>query len=179
MAKIYEDGLSAELAAWVEQQPMFFVATAPSSGGHVNVSPKGYDTLRVLGPRRLVYRDLTGSGAETPAHLRENGRITVMWCSFGRTARILRFQGAGRVVTPEDDAYDELDGLLPRLPGARAFVEVIADRVATSCGYGVPHMPTVHERDVLLRWAEQKGDDELVSYRERKNRISIDGLPAL
>lgn len=179
MVRVYEDGLSAELAAWVEQQPLFFVATAPSSGGHVNVSPKGYDVLRVLSPRRLVYRDLTGSGAETAAHLGDNGRITIMWCSFDRLTRILRFQGEGRVVTPDDEAYTEFDALLPALPGARAFVEVVADRVATSCGYGVPHMPTIHERDVLLRWAEQKGEAGLVTYREQKNRTSIDGLPSL
>lgn len=178
MGKVHVDGIDDELARWLERQPLFFVATAPSSAGHVNVSPKGYDCLRVFGPHRVAYRDLTGSGAETTAHLRDDGRITLMWCAFDQPPRIVRVQGIGRTLFPGDERFDELDPLLPTRPGARAIIEVDADRVATSCGYAVPLMEFVGERDTLHRWADAKTDHELAAYRERKNAVSIDGLPA-
>jgi hypothetical protein len=158
---------------------VFFVASAPASGGHVNVSPKGYDSLRVLGPHRVAYRDLTGSGAETVAHLRDDGRLTLMWCAFGGPPRIVRVQGQGRFHVPGGDGFDELHALLPELPGSRAIVEVIADRVSTSCGYAVPLMETVGERDTLVRWAERRSEEELAEYRANRNARSVDGLPAL
>lgn len=179
MATVLPSGIDDDLRAWIHAQPLFFVATAPSLGGHVNVSPKGYDTLRVLGRNRVAYRDLTGSGAETAAHLADDGRITLMWCAFDQPPRIARVQGQGRVFTPETPGFGDLDPLLPTLPGARAIVEVDADRVSTSCGYSVPLMELASERDTLLRWSEAKGDDGLVAYRADRNATSIDGLPSL
>lgn len=173
------DGIDDELAAWVEAQPVFFVATAPlDAGGHVNLSPKGHDTFRVLGARRVAYLDLTGSGAETAAHLRENGRIVVMFCAFEGAPNIVRFHGRGRVVEEGGPGWDEVAGRFPALPGARAVVDVEVDRVSTSCGFGVPEMTLVGERDRLARWAEAKGAEGLLDYRASKNASSIDGLPA-
>jgi hypothetical protein len=179
MATVHEGGIDDDLRTWIESQPLFFVATAPSTGGHVNVSPKGYDTLRVLGTHRVAYRDLTGSGAETAAHLADDGRITLLWCAFDQPPRIARVHGQGWLHTPASPGFAELDHQLPTLPGARAIVEIIADRVSTSCGYSVPLMEPAGDRDTLVRWAEAKGDDGLAAYWEAKNRTSIDGLPAL
>jgi hypothetical protein len=179
MGKVLDDGLDDELVAWVEAQPLFFVATAPTAGGHVNVSPKGYDTLRVLGPKRVAYRDLTGSGIETVAHVRGDGRVTLMWCGFDQPPRIVRVQGQGRVLVEGDEDFDELDGRLPTMAGARSIVVVDGDRVSTACGYSVPMMSVVGERDTLERFAQTKGDDGLEAYRREKNAVSIDGLPGL
>jgi predicted pyridoxine 5'-phosphate oxidase superfamily flavin-nucleotide-binding protein len=179
MGATLDDGLDEDLIGWIHAQPLFFVATAPASGGHVNVSPKGYDTLRVLGPHHVAYRDLTGSGAETAAHLRDDGRITLLWCAFDQPPRLVRVQGRGRLLLEGDDGYADLDAELPTRDGARAIVEVVADRVGTACGYSVPLMELVGERDTLARWAAAKDDDELDAYRRRKNARSIDGLPAL
>jgi hypothetical protein len=179
VSKVVEGGLTDELTDWVHAQPLFFVATAPASGGHVNVSPKGYDTLRVLGPFHVAYRDLTGSGAETAAHLRDDGRITLLWCAFDHPPRIVRVQGSGRVLVPGDDGFDLLDDVLPTRPGARSIVEVHADRVSTSCGFAVPLFELVGERDTLARWAEGRSDEDLEVYRRTKNARSIDGLPGL
>src|SRR4051812_49766714 len=124
MGKVFEE-LDDKLAAFIAAQHMFFVATAPlSADGHVNVSPKGLDTFRVLGPREVAYLDLTGSGVETVAHLRENGRITIMFCAFSGPPRILRLHGRGRAVEPGDDRWDRLAGLFPESPGVRSVVLV-------------------------------------------------------
>ncbi|MBI2711035.1 MAG: pyridoxamine 5'-phosphate oxidase family protein [Actinobacteria bacterium] len=172
--------LPDHLIDWVLAQPVFFVATAPSgSGGHVNVSPKGLDCLRVLGPTRVAYLDLTGSGAETIAHLRDNGRITLMWCAFEGAPRILRFAGRGEAVAVGDPRFAELTARFPDHPGARSVVVVDADRIATSCGYAVPLMRLEGERDDLVRWAEHRGRDGLERYWADKNAASIDGLAAL
>lgn len=179
MGKVLDGGIDEALGAWLETQPVFFVGTAPRTGGHVNVSPKGYDSLRVLGPHRVAYRDLTGSGAETTAHLADDGRITLMWCAFDQPPRIVRVQGTGRTVLDGDEGYDELDALVPTKPGARAIIDVTADRVATSCGFGVPVMELVEERSTLERWADKRSEEELHRYRARNNARSIDGLPAL
>lgn len=179
MSTVLEDGIDDELAAWLEAQPLFFVATAPTEGGHVNLSPKGYDTLRVLGTHRVAYRDLTGSGAETAAHLRDDGRISLMWTAFGEPPRIVRVQGRGLLHRPGDERYTALDAQLPAHPGARAIVEVEADRVSSSCGYAVPRMHLVEERPTLRRWAERRSPADLAAYRRRKNVRSVDGLPAL
>jgi hypothetical protein len=180
MGKTY-DGLDDDLVAWIRAQQLYFVATAPLAGdGHVNLSPKGgMDTFAVLGPRRVAYLDLTGSGAETIAHLRENGRICVMFCAFAGAPRILRLHGRGRVVLPTDGEYAELTGWFPARPGARSVVVVDVERIGTSCGYAVPRLDFVEERDVLDKWAEKKGPDGLVAYRAEKNARSLDGLPAL
>ena len=173
------DAITDELAAFIAAQRVFFVATAPTDGGHVNLSPKGLDTFTVLDPNTVAYLDLTGSGIETVAHLRENGRITIMFCAFDGKPNIVRLYGRGEVLAiGEPDA----DALLPRFgsyPGARSVIRVHVDRVSTSCGYGVPRLTYDGERDQLTTWAERRGPDGLVGYREEKNAVSIDGLPGL
>jgi predicted pyridoxine 5'-phosphate oxidase superfamily flavin-nucleotide-binding protein len=178
MGKVH-DGISAELQEFLERQPMFFVATAPlGADGHVNVSPKGFDgTFAVLAEHRVAFLDLTGSGVETIAHLRENGRITLMFCAFDGPARIVRLCGRGTVVTCEEPAFSGLAARFRPLPGARAVVTIDLDRVADSCGFGVPEMKMVGQRDRLLTWAETKGDNGLAAYRAERNATSIDGLP--
>jgi hypothetical protein len=174
------DEIRPDHAAWLAEQPVFFVATAPSGpGGHVNVSPKGYDTFRVLGPRRVAFLDLTGSGAETVAHVRQNGRITFMFCSFGAKPRVLRLQGTGTVVVPGDDGFAEAAALFPEQLGTRAVITADLDRVATSCGYGVPVSAGFTRREMLDEWADRKGPEGLANYHAEKNARSIDGLPAL
>jgi hypothetical protein len=180
MGKTY-DGLDDELIAWIRAQQLFFVGTAPlAADGHVNLSPKGgMDTFVVLGPRQVAYLDLTGSGAETIAHLRENGRICVMFCAFAGTPKILRLHGRGRVLLTGDPGHDALAARLPDKLGARAIVVVDVERIGTSCGYAVPRLDFVEERDVLDRWADKKATAGLVAYRREKNVLSLDGLPAL
>jgi len=174
------ESLSPVLAEAVRAAPLFFVATAPlAADGHVNLSPKGGDTLRVLDERTVAYLDLTGSGAETIAHLRENGRITLMVCAFSGAPQIVRLYGRGEVVRRGDDGYDDLAVLFPDLPGARAVVRVAVERVGSSCGYAVPLMRLEGERTRLDEWAEARGPEGLVQYRATKNAVSIDGLPAL
>jgi hypothetical protein len=187
MGAVYDE-LDERLIHFITSQPMFFVATAPcldqtGAGGHVNVSPKGYrDTFAVIDSLTVAYLDLTGSGAETMAHLRQNGRITVMFCSFDRAPKIVRIYGAGRVILPQDQDWSDFAKHFPRSDtpheSHRAIVVVSADRISDSCGYAVPMMDLVTERDVLDRWAERKSAGELVAYREKKNSSSIDGLPA-
>lgn len=174
------DAIPDHLAAWMAEQPVWFVATAPlAADGRVNVSPKGGDTFRVVDDRTVAYLDLTGSGAETIAHLRENGRLTIMFCSFDETPMIVRLQGTGEVVLPGDTGFDALAALFPAHPSTRAIVRLRVERTATSCGYGVPVMDVVGPRPLLDRWAARKGPDGLAAYRERHNARSIDGLPAL
>jgi hypothetical protein len=178
MSKVY-DGISSQLQAFLERQPMFFVATAPlSADGHVNVSPKGLGgTFAVLGPHRVAYLDLTGSGIETIAHVRENARITLMFCAFEGPARVVRLSGRGAVVTCDEPGFAELATSFAPLPGARAVVTVELDRVSDSCGYGVPRMQLVEQRERLLTSLASKGDDGLVDYRAARNATSVDGLP--
>lgn len=172
--------IDARLATFVEAQPVFFVATAPLAGdGHVNCSPKGNDgTFAVLDPHRVAYLDLTGSGVETIAHLRENGRIVIMFCSFTGPPRIVRFHGTGEVVPLGDERFGELLGHFTDKDGARAVITVEVERVSDSCGYGVPLMDFRGHRQNMAHWVEKKGGGEaLVAYREEKNALSIDDLP--
>jgi hypothetical protein len=191
MGKVYAE-LDERLAKFISRQPVFFVATAPcltedGDGGHVNLSPKGYrDTFAVLGPRRVAYVDLTGSGAETIAHLRQNGRITIMFCSFAKQAKILRIYGRGRVVLPGDADWAELAPRFAANAGEgadrrdrRSIIVVDVDRIADSCGYAVPLMELSSERELLARNAERQSPEELAAYRAKYNAASIDGLPAL
>ncbi len=171
------DHLTPELQAFATRQHVFFVATAPLEGGHVNLSPKGRDAFRVLAPERVAYLDLTGSGNETSAHLLENGRITLMFCAFEGPPLILRLYGQGRTFLKGTKEYASLATLFPDLPGARQIITVDLDRVQTSCGDGVPFMDFRSERDKILQWAESKGEEGLEAYRQEKNRQSIDGLP--
>jgi len=188
MSKVFEDGIDERMAAWIARQRLFFVATAPSNGGRVNLSPKGpIGTLRVLGPHRVAYLDRIGSGAETAAHLRDDGRITIMLCAFEGPPRIVRLHGRGTFTAAGDPSFGEhlthtgLDPLgLPEVN--RAIVDVEVERVSDSCGYGVPIMVYEGEREQTARWAQTKlrkeGPDALRRYVEERNATSIDGLPA-
>ncbi|MDT7550836.1 MAG: hypothetical protein QOE84_3230 [Actinomycetota bacterium] len=174
------DGIDDDLAAWIDAQPMWFVGTAPLSGdGRVNVSPRGHDSLSVLGRHRVAWVDYTGSGVETVAHLRENGRICLMFCSFTTHPRIVRLHGRGSVALPGDAMYDDVVARHPAHPSSRAVIVVDVDRVSDSCGFGVPVMEVVAERDLLRRGAEKRGAEGLAAYRAEKNAVSIDGLPGL
>ena len=174
------DTLDGELRAFVEAQHVYFVATAPLSGdGHVNVSPKGGDTFRVLDERTVAYLDLTGSTVESFAHVRENGRITIMCCAFEGDPQVVRLHGRGRAVLPADDDWDALAALFPPLPGARSIIVIDLQRVSSSCGFGVPLLDFVADRDRLTRWAEARGPEGVATYQASRNATSIDGLPAL
>lgn len=172
--------IGEELADWLHQQHVFFVATAPlAAQGHVNCSPKGGECFRVLGPLEAAYLDFTGSGAETAAHLRENGRIVLMFCAFAGRPNVVRLHGQGEVLIPSDSDFVPLAALFPHNPGARAVVRVRISRVSTSCGFSVPLMDFQEDRDVLDKWAAAKGADGLTEYRQAKNAQSIDGLPTV
>jgi hypothetical protein len=170
------------LRAWLLDQPLFVVATAPSSGGHVNASPKGMaGTFAVLGPTTVAYLDYTGSGVETIAHVRENGRITLMFTAFHGPPTIVRLQGRGRVVQVGDPDFVGLRKLFPkeRERGQRAVVVVECDRIADSCGFSVPLMDFVGDRDLLDRHQERRDDAYYERYAVERNAASIDGLPGL
>jgi len=172
------DRITPEFRQFIEAQQVFFVATAPLSGdGHVNLSPKGLDCLRVLSETQVAYLDLTGSGNETSAHVEENGRITFMFCAFAGPPTILRLYGRGRTVLPGTARWQELIDQFPQYPGTRQIIETDIHRAMTSCGFGVPLFDFRGHRDTLPRWAEAKGTDALVQYRRDKNSRSIDGLP--
>ena len=177
MAKTF-DGIDDPLAAWIAEQPMFLVATAPlAADGHVNVSPKGLaGTFVVLAPRSIAWLDLTGSGIETVAHLRENGRIVVMFCAFSGPPRIVRLHGRGAVLVPGDDGFEMLADRFPPLPGVRSIITVDVDRVSDSCGFGVPLMSLDGERADLPKWAQRKGPEGIAEYHRTRNAASIDGL---
>jgi hypothetical protein len=178
MAKPHPE-ISPAFAEFIRAQPIFFVASAPlAADGHVNLSPKGHDTLRILGPHQVAYLDLTGSGNETSAHLTENGRITIMFCAFSGPPQILRLYGRGTVVLPDASEWAELIRHFDELPGVRQIIVVDIERVQTSCGYSVPQMALVQEREALLKWAEKKGPEGLAEYRREKNAHSLDGLRA-
>lgn len=159
----------------IAESPLFFVATA-AEDGRVNLSPKGQDSLRVAGPNRVLWRNLTGSGNETAAHLRLVNRMTLMWCSFTKRPVILRAYGSARTVTPADAEWDELNAQFPEALGARQIYDVTVDLVQTSCGYAVPMMETVSQRDTLTRWAEGQGPEGIRAYWDKKNRTTIDGF---
>lgn len=175
MAK-FTDHISSDLQEVIEAQHMFFVATAAAEG-RINASPKGMDTLRVLGPTTVAYLDYTGSGNETAAHLLADGRITVMLCRFDRTPDIIRLYGRGEVVPRGSERWDELIGTWDVVQGARQLMVVDVESVQSSCGYAVPHMEFVSERTTLTRyWDGQGGDEGAVAYRADRNMTSIDGL---
>jgi Pyridoxamine 5'-phosphate oxidase len=180
MGRTYES-IVDNVREFLERQPLFFVATAPlSADGHVNVSPKGLrGTFAVVAPDQVAYLDLTGSGIETIAHLRENARITLMFCAFDGPPRIVRLAGRGEAVFPGDAGFDDLASRFPELDGIRSVIVVDVDRVADSCGYAVPRMEYVDDRDQLLTWAARKGDEGIAEYHRGRNAESIDGLPGL
>jgi hypothetical protein len=168
--------LSEKLTGFIRQQHLFFVGTADRDG-HVNVSPKGMDTLRVLDARRIVWLNLTGSGNETAAHLQASGRITLMFCAFAGDPLILRVYGQGRAIHPHDADWSQLVELFPALPGARQIIDVGIELVQTSCGFGVPLLDFKSERALLSAWAEKKGEDGVRQYWQDKNQVSLDGKP--
>jgi hypothetical protein len=176
MGKVLPE-LTEGLRGFIARQHLFFVATAPLAGGHVNLSPKGLDCFRVLGPTTVGYLDLTGSGNETAAHVLENGRITFMFCAFDGSPLILRLYGTGRAVQPGSPEWDGLSARFPPLLGARQIIVAELDRVQTSCGEAVPLYDFAGHRDQLTEWAAKKGPAGLEAYRREKNIRSIDGLP--
>jgi predicted pyridoxine 5'-phosphate oxidase superfamily flavin-nucleotide-binding protein len=189
MGRIY-DRIDDHQRDWIARQALFFVGTAPrGDDGHVNVSPKGpIDTLRVLDDHTVAYLDIVGSGAETIAHLRENGRIVVMLCAFDGPPRIVRLHGRGEALLADDPRFDELverAGFAePSVPAARrAIIVVHVERIADSCGYGVPLMRFEGLRPHSDAWAEKRvrvhGPQALADYQAEKNAVSIDGLPAV
>ncbi|WP_254069761.1 pyridoxamine 5'-phosphate oxidase family protein [Pimelobacter simplex] len=179
MGKVHA-AVDGRLRAFVERQHVFFVGTSPlAADGHVNVSPRGIPgTFGLLDEHTFAWVDTSGSGSETIAHVRENGRIVVMFCAFDGAPNIVRFHGRGRVVSRYDEEYADLAGRFDDVPGARAVIVVDIDRISDACGYGVPLMDYVGERDLLPRYFGRKGVAGSADYRRRKNRTSIDGLPA-
>ncbi|MBI2287067.1 MAG: pyridoxamine 5'-phosphate oxidase family protein [Nitrosomonadales bacterium] len=175
MGKLYKQ-LTDDLTGFIQRQKLFFVGTA-ADDGRVNVSPKGMDTLRVVTEDRVVWLNLTGSSNETAAHLRENDRITLMFCAFEGDPLVLRLYGHARIFHPRDAEWDSLLTLFPAIPGARQIIDMSIDLVQTSCGFGVPFFEFRAERDQLEKWAEKKGPEGIRQYWEEKNQISLDGKP--
>ncbi|GMR02941.1 MAG: pyridoxamine 5'-phosphate oxidase family protein [Acidimicrobiia bacterium] len=173
------DHIDDATAEWISRQHMFFVGTAPESGGRVNLSPKGLDSFRVLSSTLVAYVDFTGSGAETIAHIRDNGRVTFMFCAFTGPPRIVRLYGTGTIHLPGSASSNDLLTLFPRRRGVRSIITADLDRVQDSCGYAVPLMDFVEDRIRLDTWIEERTDEAIAAYWEDKNRVSIDGLPAL
>ncbi|HMT29118.1 MAG TPA: pyridoxamine 5'-phosphate oxidase family protein [Bacteroidia bacterium] len=179
MGKLFNE-ISPEIQSWIEKQKMFFVATAPlAANGHVNCSPKGLDSFRILSPTEVVYQDLTGSGAETIAHIQENNRITIMFCAFEGPPKIFRFYGEGQPVFPGDKKFDDLNDRFPKRLGVRAYILIKVTRITDSCGYGVPLYEFKGDRKQMIAWAENKQEDGILEYQKEKNVKSIDGLKAL
>jgi hypothetical protein len=171
----FTDHLTEAHCAFIAKQPVFFTATAAPEG-RINLSPKGYDAFRVLGPNRVAWLDLGGSGNETQAHLTADGRITLMFCAFDNPALILRIYGKGRPVAPEDEGFGDLAALFPRLPGVRQVFDTKVESVQTSCGWGVPHMILERERPTLVRYHAQQEPAQRLAKIAGRTR-SIDGLP--
>ena len=181
MGKLFPS-IDDPLRSWIAKQHLFFVATAPSGeDGHINCSPKGLDTFRVLGPNEVAYLDYTGSGVETIAHLRQNGRIVILFCAFEGPPKIVRLHGRGEAVEP---GSGEFARLAPAFGGAehfavRSIIRIDVDRISDSCGYGVPRMRFEGDRNQLELWAEKKGPDSIRTYQATKNAESIDGIDGL
>lgn len=175
MSEKYSE-LSDELAQFIARQKIFFVGSA-APDGRVNVSPKGQDSLRVLGPNEILWMNLTGSGNETAAHLAESNRITLMWCAFDGPPMILRAYGSAEVCHPRDSRYEEFARLIPTSTGTRQYFLVNVDLVQTSCGYAVPFMDYVEDRTALSKWADKRGATGIEEYWQEKNQISLDGKP--
>lgn len=178
MGKFY-DHITESLQTFITDQHMFFVGSAPLSGeGHVNLSPKGLDSFRVLTPNRVAYMDLVSSGNETSAHLLENGRITFMFCSFDGPPKILRLYGQGYTVLPDHQDWPKLSAHFKILPSTRQLIVAEISSVQSSCGYGVPLFDYTGEREHHFKWAETLGHEGLEAYRQNHNMVSLDGLPS-
>jgi hypothetical protein len=174
------DFISTDLQSWIEKQKIFFVATAPlSESGHINLSPKGLDSFRIITPTLIAYQDLTGSGVETIAHINENKRIVIMFCAFEGPPKIIRLYGKGEVVLPGDERFEELNQKFPQRTGTRAYILSYISGVLDSCGWGVPLYEFKSDRDALEKWSDVKGVQGVEEYRSLKNRESLDGLKGL
>lgn len=179
MGKVYPE-IDERIASFIRNQHVFFVATSPrADDGLVNLSPKGLEGLAILGPNSVAYLDLVGSGIETVAHLRENGRIVLMFCAFEGPPNIVRLHGRGEAVEPGDDAWEALAANFPSYLSARSIIRVDVKRISDSCGYGVPLYEYTGERRQLHDWAERKGAAGIAQYEKDNNRSSLDGLPGL
>ena len=178
MGKTYQT-IEPKIQSFLEKQKLFFVSTAPlDNEGLINCSPKGWDCLRILDPLTVAYVDLTGSGAETIAHLKENQRITFMFCAFEGPPKIIRLYGKGEVLERGTPTFNALIAQFPNYPSARSIIKVAVHRIADSCGYTIPVYEFKEERDTMEKWVANKGAENLHSYREEKNKFSLDGLPA-
>ena len=176
MAKFF-DALDDNHTRFIAAQHIFFVATAAATGT-VNLSPKGMDALRTLGPNRLIWRNLTGSGNETAGHLGQLNRMTLMWCSFDARPLILRVYGSARIVLPGAPDWEALNAPFPPDPGARQIFDMTVDKVQTSCGYSIPLMEFTSDRDVLAKWSQSKGEDGIRTHWQTRNQSTIDGFPS-
>lgn len=176
MGQIYSE-ITDKLKVFIEAQKLFFVGTA-TAGGRVNVSPKGMDSLRVLGRNRIAWLNLTGSGNETAAHVREFNRMTLMFCAFEGNPLILRLYGSARAIHRHDADWEACYSLFKPLPGARQIFDMQVELVQTSCGMGVPLYDYAGDREQLIDWAAHKGEAGLQKYWQDKNRTSLDGKPA-
>jgi hypothetical protein len=177
MGKFFDTILDTH-KAFIQKQKIYFTASAPlSADGHVNLSPKGMDSFRILSPNRVAYMDIVGSGNETSAHILENGRITIMFCAFDGPPNILRLYGKGYTVLPGDEEWQNLAPLFELQLATRQIIVADIHKVQTSCGFSVPYYEYLGERDQAQKWAEHKGADGLELYKQEKNRISLDGLP--
>lgn len=174
MAKFFNE-ISDEQRDFIRAQQLFFVASGTAES-RINLSPKGADTLRVLDAHTVAYLDITGSGNETAAHMKHDGRLTLMLCSFGPRPLIMRLYGRGRVLLPGADDWDAMAAYFPALAGTRQIIVLMVESVQTSCGFGVPHAEAMQPRARMLEWAEEKGEEALLLYRRRNNARSIDGL---
>lgn len=174
------DAIDDRISNWIERQSLFFVSTAPlSDSGLINCSPKGQDTLRILDSKTLAYLDLGGSGVETIAHLKENGRIVIMMCAFEGPPKIFRFYGTGEVIEPHHSEFEALNAQFPDYRMPRAIIRVRLTRIADSCGFSVPLMKKTADRTAMDNWLNGKSDDDLIAYRKKNNLTSLDGLPGV
>lgn len=180
MGKEYAE-IDAKMRKWIEEQQMFFVATAPlSQDSWVNLSPKGLDgSFQILDPHTIAYLDTTGSGVETIAHLKENGRITILFCAFDGAPKSLRLYGTGEPIEPHHPEFPTLLALFPIYPDVRSIIKVSVERIADSCGFGVPLYEYQGQRDTLVKYAENKGPEGMEQYRKEMNSTSLNGLPGL
>jgi len=174
------EALTDQQAAWIRQQHLFFVSTAPlAESGRINCSPKGLDTFRIISPREVAYLDLTGSGVETIAHLQENGRIVLLFCAFEGPPKLLRIHGRGQVHLAGTEEFQRYQSSFQPMPGSRSVISVEVTHVSESCGFGVPLHRYEGDRPTLTQWAEQKGEAGVQQYQAENNRHSIDGLIGL
>lgn len=179
MGKVFEK-IEPRIREFIEKQKLFFVSTAPlSEEGLVNVSPKGWDSLRVLDEHTVAYIDLTGSGIETVAHIKENQRITLLFCAFEGPPKLVRLQGKGRVLEYGTSEYEELKHHFPAYKSARAIIKIHLKRISDSCGYTVPFYDYVGERDTMSKWVDNKGEEGIKTYWKEKNEKSLEGLDGL